>query len=389
MRTRDDKAESPCPYRSHNVHCGMPKIQLSKPSPDACSHSHTLAEAIAGLIRSRGGTISFAEYMEAALYWPGLGYYSAGSQKFGAAGDFVTAPEISPLFAACLAEYCHRKTEDWADYDLVEFGAGSGQLAIDLLPRLDPLPKHYYILELSAELRERQQIRIREALGVLAERVIWLDQPPQEPLNAIVIANEVLDAMPVEKFRWTAGKIERGIVRCDPEWREDWEISTNPEFETAINHLELSNELEHYESEINLWIEPWLAQIAAWLGQGEILLIDYGFLRHEYYHPQRSMGTLRCHYRHHHHDDVFFYPGLQDITAHVDFTAVELAAQSCGFTVAGYSTQAEFLLAHGLLEHAASENPKEQFAHANSIKLLTLPSEMGELFKVMALRRTE
>jgi len=161
----------------------MPKIQLPIPSSEALSSSHRLVEAISALIHEKGGQISFAEYMEAALYTPGLGYYAAGSQKFGPAGDFITAPEISPLFAACVAQYCQRVSEGWNDYDIVEFGAGSGQLVIDVLPRLNPAPSHYYIIELSAELRARQQERVRDALGTLAERVVWLDQEPSEPLQ--------------------------------------------------------------------------------------------------------------------------------------------------------------------------------------------------------------
>jgi len=363
----------------------MPKIQLPIPSSEALSSSHRLVEAISALIHEKGGQISFAEYMEAALYTPGLGYYAAGSQKFGPAGDFITAPEISPLFAACVAQYCQRVSEGWNDYDIVEFGAGSGQLVIDVLPRLNPAPSHYYIIELSAELRARQQERVRDALGTLAERVVWLDQEPSEPLQAIVIANEVLDAMPVEKFRWNRGEIQQSVIR---DWKEEWTPATNPALIDAVRHLELSEFLENYISEINLWVAPWLKSIASWLQCGEILILDYGFLRHEYYHLQRNTGTLRCHYRHHHHDDVFFYPGLQDITAHVDFTTVMEAADAIGLTVAGFSTQAEFLMAHGLLDHAQANTPREQLEMARAIKLLTLPTEMGQLFKVIALRRT-
>lgn len=357
------------------------------PSPEASAHSLRLVDFILKQIQAAGGMISFADYMQLALYTPGLGYYAAGAQKFGAAGDFITAPEISPLFAACLARYIHRVTADWPSYDLVEFGGGTGQLAIDLLQQLDPLPTRYYLIELSAELRARQEERIKAHLGALASIVVWLDHPPQTPLKAVVIANEVLDAMPVEKFRWNQGKIEQGVVKADPHWQEAWIPATQPELIEAVSRCGLDPEGEVYESEVNLWIKPWLAGIAAWLEQGEILLIDYGFLRSEYYHPDRSMGTLRCHYRHHHHGDIFFYPGLQDMTAHVDFTAVQEAAESLGFSIAGYSTQAEFLIAHGLLEFAVSPDPKAQLEFAKAIKLLTMPSEMGTIFKVIALQR--
>ena len=326
----------------------MSNDEFPLPSSEELIRSQRLINVILARMAANGGQISFAKYMEMALYEPKLGYYTSDSQKFGPGGDYTTAPETSPLFAACLAVYCHLVIEEWDAYDIVEFGAGSGQLAIDLLPRLDPLPSHYYIIELSAELRERQQKRVRENLGSLAERVVWLDRKPEESLQAVVIANDVLDAMSVERFRWNKGEIQQAVI-CDT-WEEAWILATNPDLIAAVQHLGLSDDLDQYTSEVNLWIKPWLSLISTWLKRGEILLIDYGFLRDEYYQPQRNMGTLTCFYRHNQHDDRLFQPGLQDMTAYVDFTAVMEAAQVLGLSVAGYSTQAEFLLEHGMID---------------------------------------
>lgn len=366
----------------------MSSVQLPTPESSAIAHSERLLAAIRKHIAANGGHISFAEYMHDALYTPGLGYYSAGTMKFGKDGDFITAPEITPLFGRCLARYCQQAAEPLAEFNILEFGAGSGQLAVDILSHCDHLPAHYYILEVSADLRVRQQQKIRDCLPTLFERVVWLDALPAQPIDAIVIANEVLDAMPVERFRVHQGQIEQSQVIWQDGLREVFHPCENKALLDAVASLPITRDMENYTSEVNLFIPPWLQSISAALRAGHVLLIDYGFDRATYYHPQRHQGTLQCHYRHHHHSDALWYPGLQDITAHVDFTAVEQAAQYSNFESVGFSSQAEFLLAFGLAEFATQANSdRERFSQSHAIKLLTLPSEMGELFKVMALQK--
>jgi SAM-dependent MidA family methyltransferase len=368
------------------------------PAPDAASlhHSQLLVQLIRNEIRRAGGHIGFARYMELALYAPGLGYYSAGLNKFGAAGDFVTAPEISPLFARCVARQCRQILQALGGGDILEFGAGSGIMAADLLNELEALgslPRHYFILEISAELRERQRTTLARRAPHLSERVAWLDELPQQKLRGFVFANEVLDAMPVYRFRLDAEGISELYVACEDDkfaWRAG-PVSDPALAERIAEICAASPDLKPgYISEINLAAPAWVQTVAAAIESGMLLLIDYGYPRHELYHPERACGTLLCHYRHHVHDDPFLYPGLQDITAHVDFTALAEAGHEAGLDVAGYTTQANFLIACGLTElasqtHPAEARPRIQFA--NEIKRLTLPGEMGEVFKVLALTR--
>lgn len=369
-------------------------MTLPAPEPTAQAHSDKLLAHIQSVIKANGGKITFEQYMHLALYAPGLGYYSAGLQKFGKAGDFVTAPEISPLFGQCLAHRCMSVFQSLSGKgDILEFGAGSGKLAVDILSKLEQLaqlPAHYYIVEVSADLKQRQQTYIQSTIPHLAKRVIWLDQLPTSAIRGVIIANEVLDAMPVHLCRTAkTGQIEEAyVIWNEAEQKLDWKYVNchDTELERQVKALSLP---EQYTTEINLHISHWINSLSKILTQGLALMIDYGFLAEEYYRPDRHMGTLMCHYQHHAHDNPLILPGLQDITAHVNFTAVGEAAEAAGMTVASFSHQADFLINSGLLELAQEQSQGQdaeiQYSIANQIKQLTLPSEMGELFKVMAL----
>ncbi len=367
------------------------------PSPDAeqQAHSEALQAHIREVMMADGGRISFTRFMELALYAPGLGYYSAGSRKFGEGGDFVTAPELSSLFSRALAQQC-REVLARIGGDILEFGAGRGVMAADILTeleRLNSLPGHYFILEISADLKERQRETIEAKLPQLAERVVWLDALP-ESFEGVVLGNEVLDAMPVHRFRIRGGEPHELFVMWDGERfvldEEATDAALYPRLKALQDEFHL---VEGYESEVNLMAEEWVAGLGNWLKRGVALLIDYGFPRAEYYHAQRSGGTLMCHYRHRAHDDALTLIGLQDITAHVDFTAVAEAAVAAGLSVRGFANQANFLIGCGLTEILAAEDDKgaggarRQLRRAAEVKTLTLPAEMGELFKVIALTR--
>ncbi|MEN8212814.1 MAG: SAM-dependent methyltransferase [Pseudomonadota bacterium] len=373
----------------------MHSLPLPEPTAEAIEHSRRLQELICEEIGQQGGAIPFDRYMELALYAPGLGYYTAGLRKFGAQGDFVTAPEISPLFSRALAHQVRQLFERCGGGDVLEFGAGSGRLAVDLLrelERLDSLPERYRILEVSPDLRQRQQQLVAAEIPHLEQRLQWLERLPQQRLRGAVIANEVLDAMPVHRFRTrsdSSGEIEEATVVCsDAVLATAWRPASM-ELQHAV--ADLGIELpEACESEVNLRLPPWIAAISDVLAQGALLLIDYGYTRSEYFHPQHREGTLMCHFRQHAHADALHYPGLQDITAHVDFTAVAEAADAAGLQVAGYTNQASFLLACGieqLLQASAADQDRAWFQQTEGLKRLLLPSEMGERFKVMALTR--
>ena len=367
----------------------MKKTTLSPPPPALLAHSQQLIQTMTCQTQQ----FSFVEFMQRALYTPGLGYYSGGLQKLGKTGDFVTAPEISPLFSQCIANQCEQVLQQLENGVILEFGAGSGIMAADILKhlaQLQRLPQQYYILEISAELAQRQQNTLRKQLtDELFAKVQWLTSLPEEPMQAVILANEVLDAMPVHKFKVEENYVAEFYVNYRDEQFE-WQLlpTSNILLQTTVNHLNLP---VGYVSEVNLLLEPWIKTIADSLEKGLILLIDYGFLRSEYFHPQRNEGTLMCHYQHHTHPDPLILVGLQDITAHVDFTAVSEAAEKCNLQVAGYTQQANFLLASGLLnnltQYETQEINAEYFQLAQQVKTLTLPSEMGELFKVMALTR--
>ena len=373
-----------------------PEPTLPPPTPEALALSSQLSDLIRAQITAAGGALSFASYMELALYAPGLGYYSAGSQKFGAQGDFITAPETSPLFARCLARQCQQVLTALGGGVILEFGAGSGVLAVELLlelERLDSLPTEYFILELSAELRARQQALLAQRAAHLLGRIRWLESLPAAGLRGIVLANEVLDAMPIQLFVRNAGATSERCVVWEEQgftWRD---VPAGAPLALAVAGLQaaLPEPLpDGYCSELNPALPGWVTSLAATLEYGVALLIDYGYPRREYYLPERRAGTLMCHYRHRVHADPLILPGLQDITAHVDFSAVAAAGLAAGLAIAGYTTQAHFLLGSGLPELAAASDPQDLAAHlavTDQIKTLTLPGEMGERFKVLALAR--
>jgi SAM-dependent MidA family methyltransferase len=367
---------------------------LPIPSAAALQHSAKLQELLQQETARSGGYITFARFMEIVLYAPGLGYYSAGNQKFGTTGDFITAPEISVLFAKCIARQCQEILNQLGGGDILELGAGSGKFAADLLLELeqaDALPHHYYILEVSADLRAKQNHYLEVTCPHLLKRLRWLDQPPTQPLRGIIFANEVLDALPAHCFHIDDHKTKERCVTFSNN-QLSW-ISTPPTT-TELTHQLVDIQKQHlladgYESEINLMMPALINTLNDSLQQGVILLFDYGYGRSEYYHPDRHMGTLMCYYQHHRHTDPFKYIGLQDITTHVDFTTLAETASDAALTVAGYTTQASFLLACGIIELAAVEklSPLEQYQQNQAIKLLTLPAQMGELIKVMALTK--
>lgn len=367
--------------------------ELPEPAPEAWAHSVALATLIAAHIEAEGGVIDFARFMQQALYAPGMGYYAAGARKFGEGGDFVTAPEISSLFSRCLARQCRQVLAHLGGGDILEFGAGSGVMAADILlelERLERLPESYLIMEVSADLRARQRDTLSEKAPHLLARVQWLDVLPRTPLHGVVLANEVLDAMPVHRFRIEEGGLREAYVAHDNGrflWRH---AAPGPVLAHSPVAQWCAGLAPGYESEYNAMLGPWLASLDEALSRGVVILVDYGFPRHEFYHPQRNGGTLMCHYRHRSHPDPLILVGLQDITAHVDFTAVAEAAQQAGFAVAGFTNQAYFLLALGLTGMLAEVNPvdvRRQLQLAQEIKKLTLPNEMGELFKAMALTK--
>lgn len=366
------------------------KITKHLPEPDiiAQTYSQNLLDVIRAEI-TKLGPITFARYMELALYTPGLGYYSAGAQKLGVCGDFVTAPEISSLFSRSLARQCQQILQSLEKGDVLELGAGSGIMAADLLLELEKLaalPEHYYILEISADLKQRQQQLLKEKIPQLFDRIVWLDSLPLFKISGIILANEVLDAMPVHKFKIQEQTIQEfyiGLKNTELQWQLGLP-SINLERQVQALNITAT---EDYESEINLALPSWLTAINNVLQQGVMLFGDYGFSRKEYYHPDRSMGTIMCHYRHRAHPDPLLFPGLQDITSHVDFTAVAEAADSNFLTVAGYTTQANFLLSCGITDLVQTADPILQMKLNQEFKKLVLPSEMGEIFKVMALTR--
>jgi SAM-dependent MidA family methyltransferase len=370
-------------------------LDLPAVSPEEAAHSARLGERLREEIERAGGWISFARYMQLALYEPGLGYYSAGARKFGAAGDFITAPEVAPVFSRCLAAQCAEVLQTLGGGDLLEFGAGSGVMAARLLEELerrDALPRRYFILDVSADLRQRQKETLAAAVPRLLERVEWLDRLP-DGLEGVIVANEVLDAQPVERFVWRSGEIRAlGVAweRGAPTWSE----APAPEpLAQAVLCLKRETGVswpEGYTSEINLGLGHWMAAVSAVLDRGVMLFVDYGLPRREYYAPERSAGTLLCHFRHRFHDDPFAGPGLQDITAWVDFTAVAESASAAGLDVAGYTTQAHFLIGAGIGEFVANVADLDVVERVNLSRqamLLTLPGEMGERFKAIALAR--
>ena len=368
---------------------------LPELSAAEAEHGERLAARIRAAIADAGGWIGFARYMEMALYEPGLGYYSAGARKLGEGGDFVTAPEVAPVFSRCVAGQCSEVLAAQGGRDVLELGAGSGAMAAAMLAEFesqDALPGRYLLLDLSADLRERQRAMLMDAVPHLLDRVEWLDRLP-EGFRGVVVANEVLDAMPVERFVWRGGEA-RALGVAANEGRFEWaEAPAGPGLAAAVLRIrrECSEDWpDGYTSEVNTGLPAWLAALAAAVERGVLFFVDYGLPRREFYSAERRTGTLLCHFRHRFNDDPFARPGLQDITAWVDFTAVAEAADRAGLAVAGYTTQAHFLIGNDLarrLQDVSGLDVVQRVNLSRQAMVLTLPGEMGERFKVMALAK--
>ncbi len=364
-------------------------------TPEEERHSRALVSLIRERIAAAGGWISFEDFMDLALYAPGLGYYSAGSTKLGAGGDFVTAPEMSDLFSFCVARQCAEILAVTGG-SILELGAGTGRMAaamLELLEKQSALPEQYAILEVSADLRERQTATLSRLSADVRKRIVWLDRLPSEPLRGVVVANEVLDALPVRRFSVHGGEL-REIGVAIGEDGAFVESLREPDCTLAEAGAAILGGLpeplpDGYQSEICLRLQPWLLSISECVEQGVLLFFDYGLPRSHYYHPQRTRGTLRCHFRQRAHDDPFLNVGMQDITAWVDFTRVAEAADAAGLEVSGFTTQAAFLLGTGIdsLAAAGSADAVERARLAGEMRRLLMPGEMGEAFKVMALGR--
>ncbi len=367
---------------------------LPLPDSAARAHSERVAAHIREAIADAGGWITFARYMDLALYAPGLGYYAAGATKLGTAGDFVTAPELTPLFAAALATQVASILATTERREIVELGGGSGRLATDLLNALaarDALPSRYAILEPSPDLRERQLATIGRDAVAHGARVEWLGTLPAT-IDGAVIANEVLDALPVHLIARLGGEwLEQGVawdaVRNAFSWR-----AAPADARLAAAAARRFPAAGDYLSEINPAAEALVEDIGRRITRGAAMFIDYGFPATELYHPQRNRGTLMCHYRHRVHEDPFSWPGLTDITAHVDFTAMAGAGERAGLEVAGFAAQAPFLMGCGILDALATVGAPESTAYikaAAAVQKLLSPAEMGELFKVLALAKSD
>ena len=359
------------------------------------AHSAALRDHIIGRIRASDGCIDFETFMELALYAPGLGYYSAGSSKLGAAGDFTTAPELSELFGRCVARQCAQILRETGGGSILELGAGTGRLAATVLCELaarDALPTHYDILEVSADLAERQRQRLSTLPEPLRSRIRWLQQLPSRPLHGVILANEVLDALPCHRFVMQATGVEVLGVTVGADGTLGWaRRAADAPLRAAVH--ELNSTLPAplapgYVSELCTRVDPWVAGLGACLERGALLLFDYGLPRAHYYQPERNAGTLTCHFKHRAHFDPFVNLGVQDITAWVDFTRVALAGHDCGLEVLGLCTQAGFLLGTGIDEFLGhSGDAREQARLAGEARRLLLPGEMGEAFKLLALGR--
>ncbi|MDX1455053.1 MAG: SAM-dependent methyltransferase [Gammaproteobacteria bacterium] len=374
----------------------MTRIEdFPQPGPEAQAHSERVVEEIRRRIAAADGQLPFDEYMDAVLYAPGLGYYTAGARKFGIEGDFITAPEVSPLFSRVLAGQVEEVLQVMGSGDVLEVGAGSGVMAADILLELNArgsLPGRYFILDISADLRDRQQEKIAAAVPELLDRVEWLDDFPAD-FEGVVLANELLDALPVSRFRMGEDQVSEQIVH-----EQQGRLATG--FVPAGEHLSLGVERLQsnldialppgYESEMSTRLPALVGAVATAMRRGLCLFIDYGYPRPEYYHPDRRSGTLMCHYRHRAHLDVLLHPGLQDITSFVNFTAVAESGLANGLELMGFTTQAQFLLAGGidqLLSGQEAASDEQRFALSQQAQKLVMPGEMGDRFKVMGLSR--
>jgi SAM-dependent MidA family methyltransferase len=352
-------------------------------------HSLTLRDKIREQI-DQSGSISFAQFMQMALYYPGLGYYSSGMKKFGKQGDFITSPELGPLFAKSIAKQFQQILKQTEGSIILELGAGTGQFCYDCLlelEQLQSLPEKYYILEISADLKQRQQQIIALLPNHLTELVVWINQPPEQGFCGVIFANEVLDALPVEVFEFNDNKYQQKRLEYKDGFKETWaNFSDNLHQQIIDKNLNLE---VGYQSEFIPNLENWLRSITENLTQGLVLFIDYGYEREAYYHPQRNQGTLVCHHQHQSNFNYYGNLGLQDITAFVDFTAVAEAGDNCGLDVEGFTTQAHLLLSLGIQERLG--DPESEYSNyyekANQLKKLVMPEEMGEKFKAIALTK--
>ena len=373
--------------------CSSQTINPDWTQPDAFAsrHSAAVARHLRGQIEDAGGVLPFDQYMDMALYAPGLGYYATGTRKFGQGGDFVTAPEIGPLFGRSLAREVGLVLETIDDACLLEFGAGSGALAQSLIEALSAdgrLPSRYCILEISPDLRERQRQRLEPLAEHHGLKIEWLEQLPDEPLQGVILANEVVDAFAVTRFCVIQGRPWRAGISIDGDgFAWEWIDDLDPDSGAAkiVQQYEL---VEGYISEVCPRAQAWIHALGVSLQRGLALVIDYGFPAREYYLPERSQGTLRCHYQHRAHNDPLILPGIQDVTCHVNFSALAEAGRTAGFDVLGYTSQESYLLALGLLDLATPQPEDDEnvmLSRAAEVKQLILPSQMGEAFKVMAL----
>lgn len=374
--------------------------QLPEPSEDQLENSNLLCQEITTAIKNNNNWLSFKDYMSLTLYHPLYGYYTSGNRKIGPKGDFITAPELGNLFAYSLSQQISPIIKQHQNFDILEFGAGSGKLAHDLLIELDQLntlPDNYYILEVSAELKNRQIHTLDKLPGHIKTKIIWLDMLPEDnSFQGIIIANEVIDAMPVNLFQIdnntedTCSITELGLSLINNKltWQN---ITADVQITNYIEQNIIpiwSNNNINYISEINFIAKDWLASIGQCIAQGCIFLIDYGFARDTYYHPDRNIGTLMCHYQHYAHQDPLLYPGLQDITAHVDFTSLAETAVANNLEVASFINQANFLLANKITDYISfNKNTSNELKLKQELKTLTYPTEMGELFKVLVLNK--
>ena len=370
---------------------GLP-VDWPAPDPDALALSRELSARLRGRIDAHG-SMPFDAWMESVLYEPGLGYYSAGQEKFGAAGDFITAPLVSPLFAWSLAGQCAEALEASQGDVILELGPGDGALAADLLAELEcqgRLPREYWLLERSGSLRQRQHERLQSSVPHLLHRVHWLTALPETPLRGVILGNEVMDALPVVRFRRDAGGVSEFHVTGSG---DGFAWTTAPARDAVVNAVQvIETDLgatlpAGYESELCLQLPGFMATLADCLAEGLLVMVDYGYSRRDYYRTERSQGTLVCHYRHRAHWDPLLVPGLQDVSAFVDFTGAALGAQDAGLAVLGYATQAHFLMGAGvteLMEARQGADPMAQVQMAQQAKTLLLPGGMGERFRVLA-----
>ncbi len=371
----------------------MTQSPLPSPPNDLIEHSNTLSALIRDEITASGGAIGFDRYFELCQYAPGLGYYSAGLSKFGAGGDFVTAPGLGDVFARCIAVTLVPMLKAMPGASILEVGCGTGAMAADILQALhdqNALPARYWLLERSADLRQRQRETIEKRVPELLGLVEWLDAPPSAPWQGVVLGNEIVDALPTQRFEISADGA-RELCVCSRGSGFEYTLGTPmPSILTRLGADLLGALPLGYRSEIQPQLSPWLAGLSASMQRGLVLLFDYGYPRHEFYLPERSTGTLVCHYQQRMFDAPFWYPGLVDLSSSVEFTALAEAGAGCGLTLAAYMSQAEFLVNGALaqvLENLADISERARLALTRQVRILTLPGEMGERIKLMAFAR--